>query len=262
MKYPTGSELLAAVERFAPGNEQSPRYRAERQLKARERLRDEVFRGPPELWFEWFYRRSRKLDSGLREAGFERLVSALPAPMFAGAVGLDALDPSLYHALVADAVTRQLPGAIGVRELRYENPFFKRLFGKGTAEQTISTTAQVIETVCTLGSTRKMAKADAEVAQDTVDHRIEDSELDVQLKRIKVAREQEALIADRIANVREAQALDRPQRALIDVAMRAGRLDVADALRELDAGDAAALGELGLQHVELEERHEHDDSST
>jgi hypothetical protein len=161
MKFPTDSELRAAIERFPPGSELGPQYRAQRQLEARQQLREEVLHGPPELWFDWFYRRGRqrlgKLDFALREAGFERLLSAAPIPIFPGAVGLDALDPLLYHALVADDVARLMPTEVLVRQLRYENPFFQRLFGKGTAEHTISTAAQVIETVSTLGSTRKMA---------------------------------------------------------------------------------------------------------
>lgn len=265
MKFPTDGELQAAIERFPPGSELSPRYRAERQLEARERLREEVMHGPPELWFDWFYRRGRqrlgKLDFALRDAGFERLLSAAPIPIFPGAVGLDALDPLLYQALVADSVARLMPGEVGVRQLRYENPFFNRLFGKGTAEETISTAAQVIETVSTLGSTRKMARADADVAERTVDQRVEDSGLDVQLKRLKVEREREALVADQIANARAAEALqaDRRQRAIVEAAMRRGLLDIADVLQALDASDASALGELGQQHLELEEHYERDD---
>lgn len=265
MKFPTDSELRAAVERFAPGDEQSPGYRAERQIEARERLRDVLMGAPPEIWFDLLIRQWRRpfdFDYPFREAGFERLFSTGVLPAFSSGIGLDVLDPILYQALVSEALARLMPGDVGVRELRYENPFFKRLFGKGTAEQTISTTAQVIETVNTLGAIRKMAKADAEVAERTVDHRVEDSELDVRLRRLRVHREREALIADRIANARAAEELssERRQRAIIEAAMRQGKFDIADAVRELGPSDAAALGELGFRRVELEEHYEHDET--
>jgi hypothetical protein len=258
MRFPTDSELIDVLERLPEGGESGPRFRAQRQLDARRQLRDEVMHGPPEFWFEWFYGRWRqrpgKLESGLRDAGVERLLSAAPVPLLPGAVGLDVLDPVLYQALVSDVVGRLAPEEVGVRELRYTNPFFKRLFGKGTAEKTVSTAAQVIETVGTLGSTRRMARADAEVAERTVDDRVEGSDLDVQLKRLRVEREREALIADQLANARtagELLAADRLQRALTDVARRRGFLDIADTIEELDGADAIALGELARQRLEL-----------
>jgi hypothetical protein len=265
MRFPTDDELRAAVERFPHGDELSLSYRAERQIEARRLLRDEMLGAPPEIWYDWFYRRGRrpfgKLEPALKQAGFERLLSQAPFPLSPNAVGLDALDPLLYDALVADAVARSLPGQVRVRQLRYENPLFKRLFGKGAAEQTISTTAQVIETVSTLGPTRKIAKADAEVAERTVDQRVADSDLDLQLKRLRVQREQEALIAERIANARALEALqaDRHQRAIAEAAARDGQLDIADAVRDLNAADAAALGELGQHRLELELHYELDD---
>jgi hypothetical protein len=265
MRFPTDTELRDAIERFPSGSELGPRYRAQRQLEARERLREEVLHGPPEFWFDWFYRRGRqppgKLDVSLREAGYERLLSTAPIPIFPGAVGLDALDPALYQALVSETVARLMPGEVRVGQLRYENPFLERLLGKATAEHTISTAAQVIETVSTLGSTRKMAKAAADVAERTVEHRVEDSELDLELKRLQVQREHEALLADRIANAQAAEKLvgDRRQQAIIDAALRRGLLDVADTIEDLDVDDAAALGELGRQPVELEQHYERDD---
>lgn len=263
MKYPTDDELRLAVERFGPGDEWSPRYRAELQLEARARLRDDARGMPPEIWFDYLYRRQRRLSGEFdyaRNAGFERLLSSAPFPMSSGG-GLEVLDPVLYHALVADALARGAPDGVGVRELRYSNPFFKRLFGKGTAETTISATAQVIETVSTLGSTRKMAEADATVARGTVEHRIKDSELDLELKRLEIGREREALLADRIANARAIGELgaERRQRAIAEAAIGRGQLDIADAVRELDPSDAAALGELGLRRLELEEHYERDD---
>ena len=44
-----------------------------------------------------------------------------------------------------------------------------------------------------------------------------------------------------------------------EAAIRRGQLDIADAVRELDPSDAAALGELGLRRLELEEHYERDD---
>jgi hypothetical protein len=266
MKYPTDAELSEAAERLAPGAEESPRHRAQRHLAARRQLREEVRGGPPDWWFDYFFRLRRdkfnnQRDSPLVTAGYERLLQSGPLPILTSTVGLDVLDPILYQALVSDALARFTPGAVGVSELRYENPFFQRLFGKGMAEKTISSTAQVIDTVGTIGSTRKMAKADASVAEGTVGHRIEASEVDVELKRVALERERQALLADRIANARSLERLnvDRIQRAVVEAAIQAGQLDIADAIQELDGSDAAALGELGLQYLELEEKYQDDD---
>lgn len=81
MRFPTDSELAAAIERLPAGDERSPRYRAERQLKARQWLRDEVFRGPPELWLDWFYRRGRKFDVGLRDGLRSPCDLSAPSPV-------------------------------------------------------------------------------------------------------------------------------------------------------------------------------------
>jgi hypothetical protein len=266
MKFPTDSELRDAIERFPQDDERSPHYRAQRQLEARQRFRDELGNAPPEIWFDWFYRRGRsrlgKQDHVLSEAGFERLLSAAPLPALTNAIGLDVLDPDLYQALVSDSVARLMPTAVGVRQLHYENPFLARIFGKGTAEATISTTAQVIETVGTLRSTVKKAGVEAKVAERTLDDRVEKSSLDVELQRLRVEREREALAADRIANARSADELygNRRQQAIIEAAMRQGLLDIADAVGELDPSEATALGELGLRSVELQEHNEIDDS--
>ena len=264
MKFPTDAELSRAMESLTPGAEDSPWYRAQRQLEARELLRSELRGGPPEWWFEYFYRRRGKLlgkdDYALRAAGFERALQASPTPFAANAIGLDAIDPVLYQALVADALARELPGSVRVRELRYSNPFFKRLFGKGPTEKAVSTTAQVIETVSTLGPNRTMAKADAEVATRTVDHRVEDSSLDVEMKRLAVQREREALLRDRIENAHALERLnaDRVQRSMIEQAVRAGLLDVGDAIEALGTEDALALGGLGVRQLELEQHYETD----
>lgn len=268
MKFPTDAELADAAERLRQGDEQSPQYRARTQLDAREQLRNEFRGAPAEWWFENLYRRRGKLGGKegytLRAAGFERALQSSPTPFFANAVGLDAIDPGLYQALVADSMSRLAPGAVGVRELRYENPFFKRLFGKGPAEKTISTTAQVIETVSTLGPNRKMAQADAAVAERTIDHRVEDSSLDVELKRLAVEREREALLRDRIENARAIERLnaDRVQRSMIESAIRDGLLDVADAIEALDGDEALALGGIGVRQLALQEHSEPDAGGT
>lgn len=267
MKFPTDGELAQASERLSPeGAEEGPRYRARRHIDARRQMREDIRGGPPEWWFDYYYR-VRPRGKGENPAalnflstGYERLLDSSPFPILANTAGIDVIDPVLYQALVADVLARLAPGAVGVRELRYENPFFQRLFGKGTAEQTISATAQVIETVGTIGSTRKIAKADAAVAEATVRDRIEASDLEVERQRIELEREKQALLAARIANARAIERLnvDRVQRALSEAALRDGRVDIADAIQALDPADAAALGELVIQPLELEVQYEQD----
>jgi hypothetical protein len=267
MKFPTDRELSQASERLSSaGAEEGPQYRAQRHLAARRQIRKELRGGPPELWFDYLYRFRRGQDdkrtySYLRSTGYDRLLDAGPMPVLMTNAGLDVLDPMLYQALVADALARQAPGAVGVRELRYENPFFQRLFGKASAEKTVSSIAQVVETVATIGPTRKMANADAAVAEGTVKNRIESSEVDVEMKRVALERKKQALLADRIANARSLEQLnvERIQRTLIEAALQGGQLDIADAIEELGPGDAAALGELGLQHLALSEESISDD---
>ena len=267
MKFPTDSELAQASERLSPeGAEDGPRYRARRHLDARRQIREDIRGGPPEWWFDYYYRLRRTpksespATSHFLSTGYERLLDSGPFPIPTNTAGLDVIDPALYQALVADALARLAPGAVGVRELRYENPFFLRLFGKGTAEKTISSTAQVIETVGTIGSTRKMARAEATVAEATVGPRTESIQLDVQMKRVALEREHQALIADQIANARSLEQLniERVQRSLAEAALKAGQLDIADAIDALNPRDAAALGELAIQPLELEEGYEQD----
>lgn len=266
MKFPTDDELRAAQERLPGGDESSPRYKVGRHLKVRDRFRDDSRGGPPDMWFDYVYRMQRWKDGGkhdfaLRAAGYDRLFESAPGPFLSNTVGLDVLDPDLYQALVADVIGQGLSDAIGVAEMRYSNPFFQRLFGRGGAEKTISATAQVIESVSTIGSTRKMAKADAEVAEGTVGHRVEQSELDVELKRLAVERERQALFADQIQNARWLEQLgsERVRRVLVENAVQRGQIDISDAIAELSDSDASALGQLGGQTLELEERHEDDD---
>lgn len=263
MKYPTDTELRSALDRLPEGSEQSPRYRAGRQLAARDFLQREG-RSPPEIWFEYLNLRpgDAKLSSSFRawsDAGYDRLIG-IGFP-FLGAAGLDVLDPVLYDALVADELARLTPEPVGVRSLRYENPFWATLFGKGSAEKTVSTAVEVIEVARDFGPKRKMAKADAAVAEATVENRIAESDLDLELKREKLTEARlrnERLVLE---NARFAQALsaDQQRRSLIEQAERRGQLDIADAIRALDPGDAQALGELGRRPLEIEQRKEQDD---
>lgn len=264
MKFPTDEELAEASERLSPaGGETGPRYRARQHLDTRRQFREELRGGPPEWWFDYYYRLRRRERSEspatmrFLSTGYGRVIDSGPFPILANTAGLDVIDPPLYQALVADTLSRLAPGGVGVRELRYENPFFQRLFGRGTAEKTISATAQVIETVATIGPTRTMAKADAAVANATIEHRIEASELDVERQRIALEREKQALIADQIRNERslERLSIERMQRSLVEAALQAGRLDMADSIQALDPPDAAALGELAMQPLELEEHY-------
>lgn len=250
MKYPTDTELRSALDRLPEGGEQSPRYRAKRQLAARDFLQHEGRRFSPEI---------SSSSRALFDAGYDRLTGiGFPFPEVAG---LDVLDPVLYDALVADEVARLTPEPVGVRSLRYENPFWATLFGKGSAEKTLSTVAEVIEVARDFGPKRTIAKADAAVAEATVENRIAESDLDVELKREKLT---EARLRNErlgLENVRFTQALsaDQQRRRLIEQATRRGQLDIADALRALDPGDAQALGELGRRPLEIEERREQDD---
>lgn len=262
MRFPTDDELRAALDRLPAGSETSPRYRAQIQIDARQQLRREIRNFPPDFWLDWYYRRgplsSDKDRFGLREAGFERMMATLPVPFVAGAIGLDALDPVLYQALVADVIAASMPEEAIVRQLRYENPFFVRLLGRRGAEQTITGTAQLIETVATVRSTRKMARDDATVSESTVTHRIEESEVNLEMKKVQLAREREALRADRIANEHAASQL-RIQLSIVEVLQRGGFLDAADSVGELDEADAAALGQLALNGPVVEERWEPDE---
>jgi hypothetical protein len=263
MKNPTDAELQSAVERFGPGDERSPYHHAKLQLEVRAQFRNDAREMPPDYWFDYSYHLRRRLSAkfGLAQnAEFERLLSSAPFPMSWGG-GLEVLDPVLYNALVADALARGAPGGVIVSELRYSNPFFERLIGKGTSEKTVTTAAEVLKTVVTIGSTRKIAKAEATVAEGTVEHRIKDKKLDLELKHLEIELKKEKLIAERIANVSAFGEFDakRRQRAIADAAIERGQPDIADAVRELDPSDAAALGELGLRHLELEEHYERDD---
>jgi hypothetical protein len=262
MKFPTDQELRSALERLPAGDEQGPRYRAQQQLVAREASREEN-PYPPEYWRDYLYRRRPGRDSSffraLSNAGYDRLIeSGVP---FAGVVGLDLIDPILYDALVADELALSLPGQIGVRAMRYENPFWTRIFGRGTAEKAVSTTVEVIKVARDFGPSRRIAKADAAFAQATVKDRIAESELDVDLKRERLVEAQlrNERLALENAGLYQALGADQQRRNLIDEAIRRGQLDVSDALRSLEPGDTQALWELGHRRLELQDSWEDDD---
>jgi hypothetical protein len=260
MKYPTDTELQTALDRL-PGGEEGPRYRAQRQLAARKNLRRELEERPPWDW-PYFYRGRRGPDSrlfqSLSDSGYSRFIDGFAFP---GGTGLDVLDPVLYDALVADELARSLPERVGVRSLGYSNPFWASLFGKANAEKTVSSTAQVLEVVRDYGSKRKMAKADAAVAEATIQNRIDESDLDVELKRQRLIEAQ--LRNERLAieNARLAEGLsaDQQRRRLSEQAASRGELDMADTLRELDVGDALALAALGSRPLEIGQHREQDD---
>ena len=171
------------------------------------------------------------------------------------------MDPVLYDALVADELARSLPEPVGVRALRYNNPFWAALFGRGNAEKTVSTTIKVIEVARDFGPKRTIAKADAAVAEATVKNRIDESAIDVELKREQLAEAKLRNTRQELENARLAQALnaDQQRRRLIEQATRRGELDIADALRALGASDVLALGAVGSRPLEIEQHREQDD---
>lgn len=180
-----------------------------------------------------------------------------------GLIGLDVTDLVLYDTLVADEIARLSPDRVGVRTLRYENPLFASLFGKGSAEKTISATTKAIEVAATLGPKRAEAKADAEVAKATIGHRIAEKDLDVALKREQLVEAQ--LRNERIAleNAQRRQALstEEQRRLLVERAYQQGQVGIADAIRALTPGEVRAFSELGRQPLEIQERSEPDEQS-
>ncbi len=167
MKFPTDDELALAAERLPDGSELSPRYRADNLRRARRNLAENAREVPPELFFDYWYRRGRRpgIPSGLLAAGYERALAGSPLPWPAGAaVGLDVVDPDLYQALVADQIARLAPTAITVREIRYRNPFAETMTAVGTGTQALTKGAGALETLATLGSRRKIKKTEARVA--------------------------------------------------------------------------------------------------
>lgn len=195
----------------------------------------------------------------LSQAGFDRIAST-PFPVI-GPVGLDVLDPILYDALVADEVARLLPGRVGIRGLRYGSPLWAWLFGKSSAEKTISTTTKVLEVARDYGSKRKEGKADAAVAEATVGHRIAGSALDVELKaeQLREARLRNERLELENASRRVSLGNEQRRQWLIDEAIQRGQLDIAEAIRALSDGDVQALAGVGNQQLQIEQRQEPDD---
>ncbi len=245
-------------------------YLAQRHLELRERFANDAERMPPDIWFDFWWGRRSKRSSYLRGTGFERALSGARIPWALGAApGLDVVDPSLYQALVADQVRRLAPGQIVVRSIRYSNPFGEEIAGAAAAEKAIQATAGVIETAATLGSRRKLKKVEAQVAEATIDDRIENVRLDRDLKREQVRRAhidnataEEELLAKRIQNVQALQTLTprAAQQLLVEHFVASGELDQADAIAAIDPTDAASLVQFTLRVPELEQSYEPDET--
>ncbi len=273
MKYPTDGELSSALERLPEGSESTPWYQARRLLEARSKLREEAPRFPPEFWFEYWYEGrggDRRLREWLKGTGYERaLAGGPPVPsLSSGPTSLDAINPTLYQALVGDYLRHHAPDQeISVREIIYQNPFGEVLAGAGAAASSLEKAAGVIETSATLGARRKLKKVEAEVAEATLDDQVDSVRIDVELKRERLRREQieseiaaEELIARRIANARalEALSLDRKKNALVDHFTASGMLDEVEALAQIDSSDVDALLEFAASPPELERSYELD----
>ncbi len=274
MKWPTDSDLSSALERLSQGSEEGAHYQARRLLEARRRLREDAPRFPPEYWFEYWYESQKgrgRMAKWIEGTGYERaLASGLPTPlMSAGAFNLDDLNPGLYWALVADYISQHFSDEpITVRELTYRNPFGEELAAVDAAAGALEKTAGVIETSATLGSRRRLKKVEADLAEATFDDRVERSSIDVESRREDLRRQQieneiaeQELLAKRIANAREMEALglDRRRNALIDHFFDSGQLDEAEAIAALDGGDANALLMFAANQPQLEQRYEPDD---
>ena len=251
MRFPTASELAATSARLPGDADQSLSHRAANFARLRARLRDEYEDLPPQFYWS---NRPRPFDAerlGLAGSNYERIAEGSLAPWWsAREVGLDALDPELHAALVGDAVARQAPTPITVRELTYRNPFGEELAAVGTGIEALSKTAGVIETTATLGSRRKIMRAEARLAEETVDDRIEMSRVDRELRqeelrrvRLANAKAEEELVALQIQNATALGAMPdaAKQQALVGRLTLSRQLNEADAVAALTPGDAAAL---------------------
>jgi hypothetical protein len=273
LKFPTDEELSNALERLPQGSESSPFYRAQRLLEVRAYLEQEARDMPPDLWWDYWYRRRRRTKGAFSElsgTGYERAFAGATGPWLGGiSAGLDVLDPELYLALIADEVARLAPAEVTVRELRYRNPFGEELAAVGAGAEALTKVAGVIETAATLGDRKKIKRAEAAVAEATVNDRIDTSHLDVELKQeqlrqAKLANEiaEQELLANRIQNAQALEALNaqRRQQALVEHFTAAGQLDEADAIAALQPSDASALGEFALRQPVLTQAVEPDPS--
>jgi hypothetical protein len=219
MKFPTDDELARAAERLPGGSELSPRYRADNLRNARRDLAENFGDLPPDYWYRRG-RRSGSIPGSLLAAGYERALAGSPLPWTAGAaVGLDVIDPDLYQALVADQIARLAPTEITVQEIRYRNPLAETMTAIGTGTEALTKGAGALETLATLGSRRKIKKAEAQVAEETADDRVASSRLDLELKREQLRQAQLAsqlaeqeLLAKRIENEQALRALNGPQK--------------------------------------------------
>jgi len=271
MKFPTDDELVRAAERLPDGSELGPRYRANNLRNARRILAEEFGDLPPARFIDDWYRRRRllgRIPSSLLAAGYERALAGSPLPWPAGAaVGLDVIDPDLYQALVADQIAQLAPTEIAVREIRYRNPLDETMTAIGTGTEALTKGAGALETLATLGSRRKIKKAEAQVAEATADDRVEGSRLDLELKREQLRQAQLAsqlaeqeLLAKRIENEQALRALNGPQKVnmLAERLRSAGQLDEADAVAALEPADGAALLELATRDPEVKQSYEPD----
>jgi hypothetical protein len=270
MKFPSDGELASASERLSPlGAENSLAYRATSWISARRRLREEWRNYPPDFWRERYWRDSKLSwkEFGAVSAQLQRLSDGATGPSItAFGSGLDVLDPELYAALVADRVARESPSAASVRSLDYRNPLAETLTAVGTGAEALSKTAGVVETLATLGSRRKIKKAEAEYAEQTIDDRVEGSHLDRRLKEEELRRArinndlaEAQLLEQRINNAQALVALEaQAKQRLADQLQAAGKLDEADVARALEPSDAAALTQLSARDVEVTESEEPD----
>lgn len=270
MKFPTDQELADALEQLPGGDELSPQYRARRLLEVREELAEESDNIPPDMW--WYYwSRQRgglgRLQSRLAAAGFERAFAGSPFPWSGGTIGLDVIDPELYHALVAWQVATLSPSAATVRSLRYENPIAETITAVGTGAEALNKTAGAIETIATLSALRKIKNVEARVAEATADDDIESSRLTVAMQREQLRQMQlnsalmeQDLLAKEIANEQALRALtsERKRDALAEQFRRTGHLDEADVVARLEPADADALLELGLRDPKVRSMDEPD----
>lgn len=271
MKFPTDDELASALEQLPGDDELSPQYRARRLLEVREELAEGSDDIPRELWWYYWSRQRGGLQSRLAAAGFERAFTASPFLWSGGTIGLDVIDPNLYHALVAQQVATLSPSAATVRSLRYENPISETLTAVGTGAEALSKTAGAIDTIATLSARRKIKNVEARVAEATADDEIESRRLAVELQREQLRqarlnsaiREQE-LIAKQIENEQALHALTsvRKRDTLAEQLRQAGQLDEADVVAELEPADADAFLELGLRDPQVISRHEPDPDQT
>lgn len=268
MKYPTDSELSAASERLPQESESSLSYRATDFARTRRNLRENLHDSPPDYFWRRVPGRLDAKQGGVSRTNYERIVDGSITPWWLAIdVGLDVLDPELYAALVGDFVALGAPSAIAVRELTYRNPFGEELAAIGTGVEALSKTAGVIETAATLGSRRKIKRAEAKVAEETVEDRIAMSRTDrelreEQLRRSRLENEmaEQQLIALRIQNAQAIRALSAQaqQQAVAQHFAASGHLDEADAVQALDPRDAAALTEFSVRQPDIKRSSEPD----